>query len=200
MSYENVKNSRARLKERAVYVMGDKCAICGYDKCQTALEFHHLNPEEKDFSFSTNTNKAWNTVRNELKKCILVCANCHREIHSGLIDNSKLSVSFNENRACEIDNLIEQIKTKQIFYCKYCGTEVYHGNDCCPKCAAIKSRIVERPNRNQLKEMIRTTSFTKIGQQYGVSDNAIRKWCEVYKLPRTKSEIKKYTDEEWELL
>lgn len=148
MSYENVKNSRARLKERAVYVMGDKCAICGYDKCQTALEFHHLNPEEKDFSFSTNTNKAWSTVRNELKKCILVCANCHREIHSGLIDNNKLSVSFNENRAHEIDNLIEQIKTKQIFYCKYCGTEVYYGNDCCSKCAAIKSRIVERPNRN----------------------------------------------------
>ena len=200
MSYENVKNSRARLKERAVYVMGDKCAICGYDKCQTALEFHHLNPEEKDFSFSTNTNKAWSTVRNELKKCILVCANCHREIHSGLIDNNKLSVSFNENRAHEIDNLIEQIKTKQIFYCKYCGTEVYYGNDCCSKCAAIKSRIVERPNRNQLKEMIRTTSFTKIGQQYSVSDNAIRKWCETYNLPRRKSDINKYTDEEWELI
>ena len=200
MSYENVKSSRARLKERAVYVMGDKCAICGYDKCQTALEFHHLNPEEKDFSFSTNTNKAWNTVRNELKKCVLVCANCHREIHSGLINNNELSVSFNENRAHEIDNLIEQIKTKQIFYCKHCGVEVYYGNDCCPKCAAIKSRIVERPNRNQLKEMIRTTSFTKIGQQYGVSDNAIRKWCETYNLPRTKSDIKKYTDEQWELL
>ena len=200
MSYENVKNSRARLKERMIYVMGDKCSICGYNKCQTALELHHINAEEKEFTFASNTNRAWATIRKELEKCVLVCANCHREIHSNLIDNDKLSSSFMENRAQEIDHILEQLKTKQISYCKHCGAEVYRGNDCCPKCAAIKSRAVERPSREDLKTMIRNIPFTRIAEQFGLSDNAIRKWCETYSLPRRKSDINKYTDEEWELI
>lgn len=200
MSYQNVKNYRIRLKERAVYVMGGKCSVCGYNKCQTALEFHHLNPEEKDFTFAANTNRAWSTIRKELEKCILVCANCHREIHSGMINTINFLSNFNENKAKEIDELVEQVKTKQISYCKYCGIEVYQGNNCCPKCAAIKSRVVERPSRDELKYLIRTTSFVKIGEKFGVSDNAIRKWCETYNLPRKKTDINQYTDEQWELL
>lgn len=53
------------------------------------------------------------------------------------------------------------------------------------------------PLREELKEMIRTNSFVSIGKQYGVSDNAVRKWCDGYKLPRRKRDIKEYTDEEW---
>lgn len=199
MSYQNVKNYRTRLKERIIYVMGDKCALCGYDKCQSALELHHLNLEEKDFTIGSNTNRAWLTVRDEIKKCILVCANCHREIHSDLI-NKQLKNSFNEERAREIDNIVEQIKTKQISYCKHCGVEVYRGNNCCPKCSAIKSRVVVRPEREDLKKLIRNLPFTKIGENFGVTDNAIRKWCETYNLPRKKSDINKYSDKEWELV
>ena len=46
--------------------------------------------------------------------------------------------------------------------------------------------------------MIRTLTFTEIGRTYGVSDNAVKKWCDVYNLPRKKSDIKKYTDTEWQ--
>lgn len=200
MSYNNVKNSRAKLKERIVYVMGSKCVVCGYNKCQTALELHHLIPEEKDFSLSSNTNRSWEAVRKEIKKCVLVCANCHREIHANIIDNNSLKTSFNEEKAKEIDDIVQQVKTKKISYCKYCGVEVYRGNECCPKCCAINSRVVERPDRDILKAMIRTTPFTKIAEQFGVSDNAIRKWCDKYSLPRKKSDINNYTDEEWELV
>jgi uncharacterized protein YjcR len=47
-------------------------------------------------------------------------------------------------------------------------------------------RCVERPNRDELKQLIRTLPFTKIGKMFGVSDNAIRKWCNAYNLPRKK--------------
>ena len=47
MSYTNVKNARERLKKRIIYVMGDKCQCCGYSKCQSALELHHVNPKKK---------------------------------------------------------------------------------------------------------------------------------------------------------
>lgn len=58
-------------------------------------------------------------------------------------------------------------------------------------------RVVKRPERDELKILIRTLPFTTLGKQYGVTDNAIRKWCIAYNLPKTKKEINKYSDEEW---
>lgn len=68
-------------KKRAVEYMGGKCVKCGYDKCIDALEFHHINPKEKDKNFSNLKLKKWEIQKKELDKCICVCANCHREIH-----------------------------------------------------------------------------------------------------------------------
>lgn len=71
----------------AISYKGGKCCICGYSKCNAALEFHHLNPNEKDFGIaSKGYTRAWNKVKEELDKCILVCSNCHRELHNGVID------------------------------------------------------------------------------------------------------------------
>ena len=64
---------------------GNQCSICGYNKCNDALEFHHLNPKEKEFNISDRNIKLdWPEIQKELDKGIIVCANCHREIHSKL--------------------------------------------------------------------------------------------------------------------
>lgn len=79
----NVIKWRQRLKERAVEYKGGKCQICGYSKCIKAFDFHHLQPEHKDFSISRDGNcRSWDTIKPELDKCALVCSNCHREIHA----------------------------------------------------------------------------------------------------------------------
>jgi hypothetical protein len=62
-------------------IMGGKCSICGYNKCLDALEFHHIDPKEKDKKLGNMMQMKWETILEESKKCILVCANCHREIH-----------------------------------------------------------------------------------------------------------------------
>lgn len=80
----NTIDYRKRMKVKMVEYKGGKCQICGYDKCIEALDFHHINPKEKDFSISGGT-RSFETLKPELDKCILVCANCHREIHAGLI-------------------------------------------------------------------------------------------------------------------
>ena len=116
-NYENVKSYRQKQKENIIYVMGEKCACCGYNKCNSALELHHLNPDEKDFTFSDNTNRAWETVVQELPKTIMVCANCHREIHAGLIDATTLQSSFNKQKADEISQTIEKSK-RGFHFCK----------------------------------------------------------------------------------
>ena len=61
------------------------CSVCGYKRCQRALEFHHLNGTEKEWDVGIGS--GWRSkakLRRELEKCILVCANCHREIHEGM--------------------------------------------------------------------------------------------------------------------
>lgn len=77
---------RRGIKAQAVKYKGGRCEICGYDKCMDALDFHHLSPKEKDFNISGGT-KSFESIKPELDKCILVCANCHREIHAGFHPN-----------------------------------------------------------------------------------------------------------------
>lgn len=194
------KNYRVRLKERLLYVMGNKCQICGYNKCDKALEFHHLNPEEKEFTISYNMNKSWDKVVTEVQKCALLCANCHRELHDGLIDETQLSSPFSQERADEISEKIRKIKVHQIHYCKRCGKEISGKGktDYCSDCVAFARRKIERPSRDKLKEEIRTESFKELGRKYGVVDNTIRKWCKKYNLPSKKKEIEQISDEDWD--
>ena len=62
---------------------GGQCQRCGYNKCLKALEFHHLDPYQKDFTISNDHFKLKEAIE-ESKKCILICANCHRELHDNL--------------------------------------------------------------------------------------------------------------------
>jgi predicted HNH restriction endonuclease len=71
------------LRERVVAYLGGKCAICGYTYCTAALDAHHIDPLEKDFNISSRMT-SWKAIVRELDKCILLCANCHREVHDGL--------------------------------------------------------------------------------------------------------------------
>jgi hypothetical protein len=84
---QNVINWRKRTKERIVKAMGSQCQICFYDRCLAALELHHLDSSTKEFGFgSIRANpKSIDAIKTELKKCILLCANCHREVHAGII-------------------------------------------------------------------------------------------------------------------
>jgi len=80
-NYKRVKSHRQKLKTKAIQYKGGACEKCGYNKCEWALDFHHLDANLKDFSISQYIKLSWDKVRNELDKCIILCANCHREIH-----------------------------------------------------------------------------------------------------------------------
>lgn len=81
-----VSKRRQKLKEMAVEYKGGKCCVCGYSKYVGALEFHHKDPDQKDFGISSSgTTRSWDKIKIELDKCICVCANCHREIHGKII-------------------------------------------------------------------------------------------------------------------
>lgn len=94
---------------------------------------------------------------------------------------------------------------KTIYYCIDCGCEVYYRSircSCCDKKHRRQLILGDKkfPSREELKAMIKNIPFTQIGKMYDVSDNAVRKWCISMNLPISKSKIKGYTPEQWELI
>jgi hypothetical protein len=75
-------NRARKLKIQCIVYKGGCCEKCGYNKCPAALEFHHSDPNKKDFTLSKRKFWKWcEAIKNELSKCELLCSNCHREIH-----------------------------------------------------------------------------------------------------------------------
>lgn len=82
----SVQKNREKMARRAIEYKGGCCQVCGYNKCSRALEFHHLDPNTKEFGISKDgQTRGWTRVKKELDKCAILCANCHREVHAGLI-------------------------------------------------------------------------------------------------------------------
>ena len=114
-------------------------------------------------------------------------------VHENTVQTINTGVTWHQN----IEYPIRKIKKAEKFYCIDCGIEISHGSQRCTKCYAIHQRKVIRPNREQLKDLIRTKSFAEIGRIYNVNGGAIKKWCIAEKLPYLKSIIKNISDENW---
>ena len=83
---ERVSARRRKVKRKLVETFGGECIICGYNKCVGALVFHHMDGTEKEFGIAKDGfTLSFENMLVEAKKCILVCANCHSEIHDGMI-------------------------------------------------------------------------------------------------------------------
>ncbi len=201
---EKVSDFRRNRKKLLVKISGNKCNLCGYNKVISALQFHHIQPEQKQYGLAQNgTCHSLDKDLSELKKCILVCANCHREIHQNLYSQEELwqhKIFLEEQAVLAIeDNHKKKFKEKK--YCINCGKQLSYDTigDYCSKCIGLTRRKVsQRPSREELKQLIRNKPFTQIGNDFNVTDNSIRKWCDAYNLPRKKQEINSYSDEQWE--
>jgi len=82
---ERVKKVVEQKRQQAYEHYGSSCVICGYNKCSHALEWHHLEPSAKEITPAKVFSRSWKRIKEELDKCVLLCANCHREVHAGLI-------------------------------------------------------------------------------------------------------------------
>ena len=198
---------RKIIKHRIVESFGNKCICCGQSFDDCCYDIHHLNPEEKNFTISNsnfNGAKSWLKIRDELKKCVLVCANCHRLIHNNKINNPTYS-NFNEDyydwdltNYKQVNSNLESLDIdSQDYICPQCGGIKSPKSKVCAKCSALNQRQFE-VSREELKELIRSTPFEQIGKMFNVSGNAIKKRCIQLGLPSLKRDINKYTDEEWE--
>lgn len=137
MSEQGIKKRRA-IKRQMIEAMGGKCVCCGYDKCDGALAFHHLDEKTKKIKFGSIKTYMlpWKTIVTELKKCILVCHNCHRLIHHNQVQIPMTAAKFN-NEYTDAGTPTEP--------CEICGKLKPIGQTKkCPNCAKwlISSDIV----------------------------------------------------------
>lgn len=184
-----------------------------------SIEHFTLNPRNnihtEDEVFCVNSEASQNTVRRYYKAKYPQekCSICGQEL---TWNNQPLTLILDHINGTNTDNRLENLRwvcpncNSQLpttnarnphhrkYYCVDCGKQISHGAIRCMECAAKNQRAVERPSREELKELIRTKPFTHIGKQFGIGDNGIRKWCDAYGLPRKKTDIDKMTDEEWE--
>lgn len=80
---------RKRNKSLLIEYAGGGCQTCGYNKCNSALVFHHLDPTKKEFTISGWHGRSMLALKKEVDKCILLCHNCHAEEHERLIEIKK---------------------------------------------------------------------------------------------------------------
>ena len=80
-----VSERRKKLRTLALEFCGNRCKICGYNKSTRALSFHHIDPKTKKFGISMRgMTRSWQKIEDELQKCVLLCSNCHAEVHDGI--------------------------------------------------------------------------------------------------------------------
>lgn len=163
---ENRDYSSSRLKRRLILagLKEDKCEVCG---CSNEWNGSFLTLQLDHI----NGNHSDNRIEN----LRVICPNCHSQTET--FGNKR----FNKQK-----------------YCIDCGCEVSRMSTRCYSCASKNKKVVRakyrdivRPSKEELFELIKTKSFTSIGKMYGISDNAVRKWCKKYNLPYTKKELRK---------
>ena len=174
MSYrsEAVKKWRQNTKNRFIQAMGGCCQICGYNRCNDALDLHHLNPKQKEFSFGKiiANPTSWSKIIIELRKCVLLCSNCHREVHDNITDIPISAKKFDENYSVYIE-----VKVKQFDPCPVCGKPKLTSHKVCSKiCRAISKRKIDWDSID-LISLYKEKSVARISEEIGVSCTVIVK-------------------------
>ena len=168
-----VKLWRQNTKKRMVDALGGKCCICGYNKCYESLDFHHLDPIEKEMGLgAVRANPvAWEKIVEELRKCICVCSNCHGEIHYGITQIPENPSRFNEDYADYRKALV-----KQMDKCPICGEYKSAAQITCSyNCAAQLAFKVDWNNVNLEEKLKHGLSYEQIGEELDCSGSSVKK-------------------------
>lgn len=185
------KIRRYRMKTEAIRLKGGKCIKCEWTGNIAAFQFHHRDPTKKDFTISQSPKVSWEKYWNEIEKCDLLCANCHATIHADNTNPTFLQDVMDYAGRTLISSNVPwknqtHIPTKYSRKCPVCksdfDTSRREQQMCSKKCQNENRQKCVRPSKKELEKMILDIPMTRIADKYGVTDNAIRKWCKSYRL------------------
>lgn len=179
-------NDYVKQKERAlsrklelIKLKGGKCERCGYDKNIAALEFHHLDPSTKSFQLDSRhlSNTTREKILEELDKCILVCSNCHRELHNPHFDNENIDNLLTEMEAKHV-SVFSKPRSKRKLVCKHCGKEFDYvtGKLYCSKECRDADINKKYPSYVEIVEKYNEVkSWEKVAKHFGITKKIIQR-------------------------
>ena len=165
----NLENVHSILKQAAIHLTGGECQICRYNTFIGAMEFHHLDPGKKDADAFFTTFKRigqWTKLCTELKKCILLCGCCHREVHAGVT-----SIPTEHKRIPDIIPTLTEVLAQldALHPCSVCQTPVPKCNRTCgPKCGATLAGQVDWESIDLAGLISSGLSFKAIARQHNI--------------------------------
>jgi hypothetical protein len=171
---EKVINWRKKTKQRMIDAFDGKCGICDYNKCYSALEFHHLDMNEKEVKLAAMivNPKKWIVIVEELKKCVCLCANCHREVHGGFVE-----IPLTIKRFDERFNDYKSAFKEDLELCPICNNEKLKRQKTCSLACAAKFAYKYDWNCIDLHQafIVEKKSKAEIAKIIGCSESAVRK-------------------------
>ena len=215
-----IEINSTKLRQAVLAIKEHKCEHCGLTHWldqPISLQVHHKDGDRKNNELSNlellclNCHSQTDTFGSKnIKKAkvsdedLLSALTTYSTIRQALLSVGLSDGSVNYTRARSLlkkhqeINLIEKPENFKVWFCEDCGVQISPHCKRCQGCAnKARTSKVAPISREVFKEKIRTQPFTHIAAEYGYSDKAIVKWCIKYNLPSKKSDIKKYTDEEW---
>jgi len=175
-TYKKVKLWRYRTKERMVKSFGGICCICKKEYEMGLFDFHHLDPEKKEFKIGSIRGKSWEKITKELRKCVMLCSNCHRLVH---YYNKKIPDDANRFNEDFVDYEIPKLPKYSNTPCPICNSEkvLRNGTYCSKKCRDIgNSKVKNKPSNEEILKLVNENGYSKTGRIFGVTGNAVKKW------------------------
>lgn len=167
--YKKQRERALSRKLELVRMMGGECSKCGYHENLAALDFHHINPSEKEFQLDSRhlSNTHMEKILEEAKKCVLLCSNCHREIHY-----PEQKMDFIESTDYNKKSIFEPKRRQAV--CEYCGKkfEWKKGKRFCSDECRMKSKGY--PDKEEVKKKYEELkSQQKVAEYFGLTRKII---------------------------
>lgn len=168
--YSQQKLRGIKRKYEIVQARGGKCERCGYAANLAALDFHHRDPHTKEFQIDMRTfsNTSLDKLKNELDKCELLCANCHREHHYPEYNMSNIAAVANSCNKSSFNSEFGSI-------CPVCGEKFPKSKGkiyCSKECREMDKHY---PSIEEITEQYETLkSWEKVAQHFGLTRKIIQ--------------------------
>lgn len=169
-NYELQKQRGIKRKYEAIIARGGKCQVCGYNKNISALEFHHLDTNKKEYQLDSRrfSNTSIEKLEQELDKCILLCSNCHKELHYPDLNMDDIPSLIN-SKTVSFNNLAGQV-------CPVCGKrfsktkgKVYCSKEC-------RDKFKNYPTKDEvIKKYQELKSWEKVAQSYNLTRKILQR-------------------------
>lgn len=175
-STDRVKRWRNRAKLWLIEWAGGKCQVCGYCRCSRNLSFHHTHDKKAVVSRMVVTTMAFSLILEEAKKCVLLCHNCHGEVHDGITSCPGVEPEARERRR-ESMGAMKTIAVRKERPCKVCSQPT-KSKYCSLSCSGKRPKISWPPDE-ELSQAVLKEPLTSIALRLGVSDKAVKKHCKI---------------------